>query len=84
MKAEPPPRALHHQRNRLLQCCVAFVAIQRLNKKMIELPAFQLRRVDAVLRPDQLQFVAAALLKVNAGPVGRALGGLLRVTSFFS
>src|SRR3546814_6742935 len=48
---------------------------------MAEIPSFQRRRIDPVLRPDQLQFVAFALddlaprLGADAHPVDRGMRG---------
>src|SRR3546814_8739224 len=61
LRRQSPARAIEHQRDRRLAIGGGLGIVLGLDQEMAEIPSFQRRRIDPVLRPDQLQFVAFAL-----------------------
>src|SRR3954451_24461637 len=75
LQRQAPFRPLHRQLDRRLDGLVAPIAVHRLDEKVIELPVLERCRIDSLLRPHKLQFVAAPLddlgsrLRADANPV---------------
>ena len=75
LQRQAPARPLHDQPDRRLQRFLAPLAVHRLNEEIGEVPLLQRCRVDSLLRPDQLELVAALLddirsrLRADAQPV---------------
>ena len=67
LERQAPFRPLHRQANRRVDRPLAVGAVHRLDQEMAEIPAFELGRIDSVLGPDQLQFVARALDDLGPG-----------------
>src|SRR5438270_13616054 len=61
LQRQAPFGPLEDQRGRSLQRRVALLAIHRLDEEVIERPAFQLLRLNPLLRSDQLELSTLAL-----------------------
>ena len=67
LQSQAPLGPLHGKRDRRIHRRLLLGAVHRLDQEMGECPSFQLGRVDARLRPDQLELIALALDDIRPG-----------------
>ena len=66
LQRKAPTRTIHHKLDGRLQRFFTRVAVHRLDEEIAEIPAFELRRLDPRLGPDELELISAALNDIGA------------------